>query len=105
MLNRRSFCNCASLALFAGVSNAHAQSTECAVFTHERQKEVSPDAAIERLKAGNERFTGGKTVNCNLMAQVRETAKSQAPFAAIVGCIDSRVPPELVFDQRIGDIF
>jgi carbonic anhydrase len=39
------------------------------------------------------------------MTQVRETAKTQAPFAAIVGCIDSRVPPELVFDQRIGDVF
>jgi len=39
------------------------------------------------------------------MAQVKETAKNQSPFAAIVGCIDSRVPPELVFDQRIGDVF
>jgi len=39
------------------------------------------------------------------MAQVRETANNQSPFAAIVGCIDSRVPPELVFDQRIGDVF
>jgi carbonic anhydrase len=39
------------------------------------------------------------------MAQVRATATGQAPFAAVVGCIDSRVPPELVFDQRIGDIF
>jgi carbonic anhydrase len=39
------------------------------------------------------------------MAQVRDTAKSQSPYAAIVGCIDSRVPPELVFDQRIGDVF
>ncbi|HMS60128.1 MAG TPA: carbonic anhydrase, partial [Tepidiformaceae bacterium] len=36
---------------------------------------------------------------------MRETAAGQAPFAAIVGCIDSRVPPELVFDQRIGDVF
>jgi carbonic anhydrase len=105
MLTRRSFCSCTSFALFAGVSGAHAQSSECAVFTPSRQKEVNPDQAIERLKAGNERFTGGKTINCNLMAQVKETAKSQAPFAAIVGCIDSRVPPELVFDQRIGDIF
>ena len=39
------------------------------------------------------------------MAQVRATATGQAPFAAIVGCIDSRVPPELIFDQQIGDIF
>ena len=36
---------------------------------------------------------------------MRDTSSGQAPFAAVVGCIDSRVPPELVFDQRIGDIF
>jgi carbonic anhydrase len=108
MLNRRSFCGCASLALLGGLqatSAARAGSAECAVFTPARQKEVSPMEAIARLKAGNERFVGGKTVNCDLMAQVKETANGQAPFAAIVGCIDSRVPPELVFDQRIGDIF
>ena len=73
--------------------------------TRDRQSAVSPADAFARLKAGNERFVGGKTINCNLMQQVRETSASQAPFAAIVGCIDSRVPPELVFDQRIGDVF
>ena len=39
------------------------------------------------------------------MKQVRETADQQSPIATIVGCVDSRVPPELVFDQRLGDIF
>jgi carbonic anhydrase len=43
--------------------------------------------------------------NCDLLGQVRATAGGQFPFAVVVGCIDSRVPPELVFDQRIGDIF
>jgi carbonic anhydrase len=47
----------------------------------------------------------GKSINCDLMAQVKQTAAGQAPYAAIVGCIDSRVPPELVFDQRLGDVF
>jgi carbonic anhydrase len=84
---------------------AHAQSQECAVFTPDRQKSTSPDDAIARLKAGNERFGAGKSVNCDLMAQVKQTAGNQSPFAAILGCIDSRVPPELVFDQRIGDVF
>ena len=83
----------------------HAQSLECAVFTPDRQKATAPDDAISRLKAGNERFTAGKSVNCDLMAQVKQTASNQSPYAAIVGCIDSRVPPELVFDQRIGDVF
>jgi carbonic anhydrase len=106
MLNRRMFCGCAAATVFTGLpGGAHAQGAECAVFTPARQKELSPDDAIARLKAGNERFIAGKTVNCNLMQQVKETAKGQAPFATIVGCIDSRVPPELVFDQRIGDVF
>lgn len=106
MLSRRAFCNCASLALFAAASGkAHAAAGECAVLTPALQKSVSPADAIARLQAGNTRFSSGKTINCDLMQQVKETAAAQAPFAAVVGCIDSRVPPELVFDQRIGDIF
>ncbi|MBI3505359.1 MAG: carbonic anhydrase [Proteobacteria bacterium] len=105
MLTRRLFCGCIAGAVPLIATAAHAQSLECAVFTPDRQKSTAPDAAIARLKAGNERFTAGKTVNCDLMAQVKQTASGQAPFAAVVGCIDSRVPPELVFDQRIGDMF
>ena len=103
MITRRFFCGCLAGALPSAASAAQAQSTECAVFTPDRQKSTAPDDAIARLKAGNERFTAGKSINCDLMAQVKETASSQSPFAAIVGCIDSRVPPELVFDQRIVD--
>jgi carbonic anhydrase len=105
MISRRFFCGCLAGAIPFAASAAHAQSTECAVFTPDRQKSISPDEAIERLKAGNERFIGGKSVNCDLMAQVKQTAGNQSPFAAIIGCIDSRVPPEIVFDQRIGDVF
>src|ERR1700716_4307025 len=105
MITRRLFCGCLTLGLPFAATAAHAQSPECAVFTPDRQKSTSPDDAIARLKAGNERFTAGKSVNCDLMAQVKQTASSQSPSAAIVGCIDSRVTPELVFDQRIGDVF
>jgi len=77
----------------------------CGVMNAQTQKDLSPDEALRRLKEGHERFVAGRGVNCDLMAQVKETGKGQYPFAAIVGCIDSRVPPELVFDQRIGDIF
>jgi carbonic anhydrase len=104
MITRRLFCGCLAAAL--PFASAHAQpSGECAVFTPERQKATAPDEAIARLKEGNARFMAGKPVNCDLMAQVKQTASNQSPFAAIVGCIDSRVPPELVFDQRIGDVF
>lgn len=105
MITRRLFCGCLAAGLPFAVTTVHAQSPECAVFTPDRQKSTSPDDAIAQLKAGNDRFTAGKSVNCNLMQQVKETAKNQSPYAAIVGCIDSRVPPELVFDQRIGDVF
>jgi carbonic anhydrase len=107
MLTRRLFCGCVSVGLSASLlaPAAHAQTAECAVFTPARQQDVSPDDAIARLQAGNDRFVSGKSVNCDLRAQVKQTSTSQAPFAAIVGCMDSRVPPELVFDQRIGDVF
>jgi carbonic anhydrase len=105
MLTRRIFCGCALGGLSLAASTAHARSSECAVFTPERQGELAPDEAIARLKAGNERFAAGQSINCDLMAQVRQTAGHQSPYAAIVGCIDSRVPPEIVFDQRIGDVF
>lgn len=93
-----------TLPVLATAAKVHAQ-TSCDVFTPARQGAVSPSQAISRLKEGNARFIAGKTVNCDLLKQVKETAGGQAPFAAVVGCIDSRVPPELVFDQRIGDIF
>ena len=105
MITRRFFCGCLAGALPFAATAAQAQLTECAVFTPDRQKSTAPDDAIARLKAGNERFTAGKSINCDLMAQVKQTAKDQSPYAAIVGCIDSRVAPELVFDQRIGDVF
>ncbi|MBN8920448.1 MAG: carbonic anhydrase [Rhizobiales bacterium] len=106
MISRRLFCGCVVGGFSLAASGAaRAQAPECAVFTPDRQKTTSPDDAIARLKAGHERFMAGKSVNCDLMAQVRQTASKQSPFAAVVGCIDSRVPPELVFDQRIGDVF
>jgi carbonic anhydrase len=104
LFTRRGFCGGLVGALSVS-SSVLAQPSECAVFTPQRQGEASPSAAIALLRAGNERFVGGRSINCDLMQQVHDTAEHQSPIAAIVGCIDSRVPPELVFDQRIGDIF
>jgi carbonic anhydrase len=105
MITRRFFCGCLAGALPLAAAGARAQSLDCAVYTPQRQQSTSPDDAIALLKAGNQRFVADAPIHCDLMAQVRQTAAGQAPFAAIVGCIDSRVPPELVFDQRIGDVF
>jgi carbonic anhydrase len=84
---------------------AYSDDPECAVFTKDRQAALDPSGALQKLRDGNARFVGGRSIHCDLLAQLRATATGQAPFAAIVGCIDSRVPPELVFDQQIGDIF
>lgn len=69
------------------------------------QASVTPTAALDRLRTGNRRFLAGKTLDRPLLDQVRETASGQFPFAAILGCIDSRIPVETVFDQGIGDVF
>ncbi len=104
MLTRRLFCGCLAAAVPFASAAVHAQSA-CAVFTPERQQNTTPDEAIALLKQGNERMLSGKSTNCDLVTQVKDTAAGQAPFAVILGCIDSRVSPELIFDQGVGDIF
>jgi carbonic anhydrase len=67
---------------------------------------INPDDAMAKLKAGNERFASSKVTAGKPVAQRRaETAEGQHPFAVIVTCADSRVGPELVFDQNVGDLF
>jgi carbonic anhydrase len=66
----------------------------------------TPAAALERLQAGNYRFVEGKREHTYRERERREAlVEDQHPFAVIVGCSDSRVPPELVFDQGLGDLF
>jgi carbonic anhydrase len=67
---------------------------------------ISADEAMQRLKDGNERFATGKAIHPRQQADRRsEVAKGQKPFAIIVGCSDSRVGPEIIFDQGLGDVF
>jgi len=65
---------------------------------------MTPDEALELLKSGNRRFLEKKLNQRDLLEQVARTGSGQHPFAVVLGCIDSRVPPELIFDQGIGDI-
>ena len=66
----------------------------------------APEEALAELVAGNERYVNERTIHPRGgMERVAETAPHQAPLAAVVGCSDSRVPVELLFDQGIGDIF
>lgn len=73
--------------------------------TKETQAALTPAKAIEILKHGNARFMAQEMAGRDLKEQVLQTATGQYPFAAILSCIDSRVPAEMVFDQGIGDIF
>lgn len=67
---------------------------------------VSPEKALERLVQGNKRFTSDKLKHPNRTGMRREAIKvTQKPFAIILGCSDSRVPPEIIFDQGLGDLF
>ncbi len=66
----------------------------------------TPDAALARLMAGNQRFVSGQTQHPQQsINRVHELTQSQSPFAIVLGCADSRVPGEVVFDQGLGNIF
>jgi len=70
------------------------------------QNNMLPDEALEKLMAGNRRFVEGKLENPNRDYQrLTQLTKDQAPFACILSCADSRVPPEILFDQGLGDLF
>ena len=70
-------------------------------------KTVSAKEAINRLREGNRRFVSGTKNENNLTDQNRRKAllAGQQPFAVILGCSDSRVPAEIIFDQGLGDLF
>jgi carbonic anhydrase len=105
MTTRRDFLS-ASVVLTAGIVSARAVAQDvCTAFTKADQSATTPEQALQRLKEGNARFVAGRTVHCDPRALIKATGPGQAPFAAVLGCMDSRVPPELVFDQKIGDIF
>jgi len=73
--------------------------------TKETQAALTPEGVIQLLKDGNARFLEGKALERDFLGQVKQTAEGQFPMAAILGCIDSRVPHEIVFDKGVGDVF
>ena len=61
---------------------------------------------LEKLKVGNHRFVKGNPIHPDeTLKRIRELKKGQHPFAVVVSCSDSRIPPELIFDQGLGNIF
>jgi carbonic anhydrase len=67
---------------------------------------VTPDAALKRLMAGNARYVAGKAIHPDAdLVRRASLANGQHPFATVLACADSRVAPELIFDEGLGDIF
>ena len=94
-------------AAFAGTAAfLVAQSTNSgSVQTKASQAEMTATKALGMLKDGNARFASGGGVHRDFAAQVKATAGGQYPFAAIVSCMDSRAPVEILFDLGLGDTF
>ncbi|MEH2437576.1 MAG: carbonic anhydrase [Nostoc sp.] len=70
------------------------------------EDDITPDKALQELLEGNERFVKAKRRNPHQThSRLVEVAKGQKPFASVLGCADSRVPSEIVFDQGLGDLF
>ena len=103
-MNRRNFSLTALGAVSAtGIGQALAQETKQPA---SEQLPATWAAALARLKSGNERFVDGELRHPHLGKDWRKRlAGGQKPFATILGCSDSRVPPELLFDQGFGDLF
>jgi carbonic anhydrase len=73
--------------------------------TKEQRDRMTPGEVLDALRQGNERFRAGKMVSRDYRDQQKSSAAGQFPSAAVLGCIDSRAPAEIIFDAGIGDTF
>ncbi len=73
--------------------------------THQQVAINTPDDALAELKNGNQRFIDDKPTNTNYKEQIELTKSDQHPHSLILSCLDSRIPPEIIFDQGIGNMF
>ncbi len=75
------------------------------VTTYDVQSTLTPHQALNILKEGNHRFQQDICIHRNYKTDIEQTAKTQHPIAVVLGCIDSRVPVETIFDMSFGDLF
>lgn len=105
-LSRRNSLKFVAGAIGTGILAAGAGADLAAPEPAIAQNDLTPDAALKKLMDGNKRFVDRKRQNPNQdLVRLAEVAKSQKPFAAILGCADSRFPSEMIFDQGLGDLF
>src|SRR5262245_29329087 len=89
----------------AGVASAQFAPKGSGALSKARRDQLTPAQVIAELKKGNERFRAAKPAPRNYLEQQHAGATGQAPAAIVLGCIDSRVPEEIIFDTGIGEIF
>jgi carbonic anhydrase len=105
-LSRRSLFKLGAGAIGTGVLTAGLSSNLLAAEKTPAEDDITPDKALQELLDGNDRFVKTKRRNPNqTYSRLVEVSKGQKPFASILGCADSRVPSEIVFDQGLGDLF
>lgn len=75
------------------------------IIDKEKQSKLNPDDVLNDLMEGNKRFAGNNMLERDYSSQIEKTSGGQWPQAVVLGCIDSRVPLETIFDQGVGDIF
>lgn len=105
-VSRRNLLKFGAAAIGTGVVAANIGSQVSVPEPAVAQADMTPDQALQRLMTGNRRFIEAKRESPNqTIARLVEVARGQKPFAAILGCADSRFPTEIIFDQGLGDLF
>jgi carbonic anhydrase len=110
-MERRDFLKLAATGVFGLTLTTsdliwHLKQAQAAELPTDTPPSLTPDAALQKLIEGNQRFVQHQPQYPDQSAaRLQEVAQAQHPFATILSCADSRVPTEIVFDQGIGDIF
>ncbi len=108
-LNKNKLVVIASILTIFSCNNNNKSNDENNSGKNTKQKEIHKvkniDEALSELKYGNNRFLDNAFINTNYKEQIEATKGGQHPHSFILTCIDSRVPPEIIFDQGIGNIF
>ncbi|WP_088290437.1 carbonic anhydrase [Kineosporia sp. A_224] len=105
-IDRRHVLSLAGLGLLGGVLAACGGGDEVVVPERVDSKEVTHKEGKERLTSGNERYVHGTPAHPDqTLTRRKKLGEGQKPFCAVLSCADSRVPPEIVFDQGLGDLF
>ncbi|NDJ24675.1 carbonic anhydrase [Nostoc sp. B(2019)] len=105
-VSRRGLLKFGAGAIGTGVVAAGIGSNLIAPEQASAKNDITPEKALQELLDGNDRFVKRKRRNPNQgYTRLLEVAKGQNPYASILGCADSRVPSEIIFDQGLGDLF